>query len=224
MDEPSIVEPPATEEESAAFQLDFQIVEDSTKRGKNKLVDNRGYIYNIKRHRGGRAATKASSIVNEVLHVLQELTDGACPGLPKAVNLIKADNHLQQCLRPTDPVDLEFELQTEHIQDDFLRKDIKVLGRRHLMFASTKQLKVLCHAKSWYIDGTFKLCLQSFNQLLTINAFVRSDKFTKQDCSFHWTQALWRKEQLLNKPKGTEHQTPSFTNVLSLKEEGTIAE
>ncbi|KAL9977842.1 hypothetical protein ACROYT_G015294 [Oculina patagonica] len=50
MDEPSIVEPPATEDKpAAALQLDFQIVKDSTKRGKNKLVDNRGYTYNIER-------------------------------------------------------------------------------------------------------------------------------------------------------------------------------
>lgn len=53
-------------------------------------------------------------------------------------------------------------------------------GRRHLMFASTKQLEVLCRAKTWYIDGTFKLCRQPFNQLLTINAFVQSDDCTKQ--------------------------------------------
>ena len=123
--------------------------------------------------------------------------------------------------------------------------------RRHLMFASSHQLAVLCRAKSWFIDGTFKLCRQPFSQLLTVNAFVRSGDCVKQvplvfvimsrrkkrdykevfralcdvlpvapvvskitldfekamwstlpeifptvrlhGCSFHWTQALWRK-------------------------------
>ena len=65
----------------------------------------------------------ASTIVNEVL--LGELTDEPCPSLPKPINLVKAANHLRQRLRPTDPVDLEFELESEHIPDDFFRRDIK---------------------------------------------------------------------------------------------------
>ena len=60
-DESSIAEPPPADEELSSFSLEFEIVEDSTKRRRNKLVDNRG-----------------------------------------------------------------FELQTEHIPDDFLRKDLKV--------------------------------------------------------------------------------------------------
>lgn len=38
----------------------------------------------------------------------------------------------------------------------------------------------MCSAKVWYIDGTFKLCRKPFSQLLTINAFVRSDSCAKQ--------------------------------------------
>lgn len=56
----------------------------------------------------------------------------------------------------------------------------KVRGRRHLLFASDQQLDVLSRAKTWYVDGTFKLCRQPFQQLLTINAFVRSDDHVKQ--------------------------------------------
>ena len=36
------------------------------------------------------------------------------------------------------------------------------------------------HAKTWYVDGTFKLCKAPFTQLLTINAFVRSEEHPKQ--------------------------------------------
>ena len=48
-DESSLAEPPPADEELSSFSLQFEIVEDSTKRGKNKLVDNRGYTYNVKR-------------------------------------------------------------------------------------------------------------------------------------------------------------------------------
>lgn len=127
----------------------------------------------------------------------------------------------------------------------------QIRGRRHLVFASDKQLELLQQSKTWYIDGTFKLCRQPFTQLLTLNAFVKNDDHVKQvplvfvimsgqkrrdyravldavtsilprpprvtkvmldfekavwsalrqtlpnvqlkGCSFHWTQALWRK-------------------------------
>lgn len=64
-------------------------------------------------------------IVNKVL--LHKLTDAPCPGLPKSVNLIKAANHLQQRLRPT---------------DDFLREDIKVSVERNV--DCEKKRKLLC--------------------------------------------------------------------------------
>ena len=50
-DESSILEPPAQELDES-FKLEFEIVSDSTKRGRPKLVDNRGYTYNIQRRRG----------------------------------------------------------------------------------------------------------------------------------------------------------------------------
>ena len=39
---------------------------------------------------------------------------------------------------------------------------------------------MLSRAKGWYIDGTFKLVRQPFSQLVTINAFVKTDDYTKQ--------------------------------------------
>ena len=54
---------------------------------------------------------------------------------------------------------------------------LQVRGRRHLLFASQQQLEVLCRAKAWYIDGTFKLCRKLFSQLLIINAFVHIHVF-----------------------------------------------
>jgi len=66
---------------------------------------------------------------------------------------------------------------------------------------------MLSKAKSWYIDGTFKLVKHPFQQLFTINAFMRTNDKHFPDvrikgCVFHWTQALWRKIQEL----GLQHQ------------------
>ena len=57
---------------------------------------------------------------------------------------------------------------------------ISVRGQRHLIFATASQLAQLKKAKSWYIDGTFKLCRKPFSQLVSINAFVMSDDHFKQ--------------------------------------------
>ena len=45
------MEPPANEVPDS-FRLEFEIVKDSTKRGRPKLIDNRGYTYNVERRRG----------------------------------------------------------------------------------------------------------------------------------------------------------------------------
>lgn len=52
VDESSILEPlPAAVENDSSFAVTFQILEDSTTKGRPKLIDNRGYCYNIKRRR-----------------------------------------------------------------------------------------------------------------------------------------------------------------------------
>ena len=82
-------------------------------------------------------------------------------------------------MRPQDPLDLNFLCQ-EHVPDDFLRADIKKHEKRHVILATDQQLEHLSQAKTWYIDGTFKLVKRPFQQLFTINAFVRTDDHAKQ--------------------------------------------
>ena len=67
----------------------------------------------------------ATVIVNQVL--MEEMTDVPCPSLPKPLNLAKAANYLRQRLRPSVPMDLNFELDSNHIPVGFMREDIKVI-------------------------------------------------------------------------------------------------
>ena len=120
----------------------------------------------------------ASAIVEEVL--LEQVTDGPCSSLPRPEYIGPAANRKRQQLRPKDPLDLDFELEDDHIPEGFIRSDIKVRACRHLMFATDQQLQFLARAKGWHIDCTFKLCRQPFIQLLTINAFVKYEDHAKQ--------------------------------------------
>ena len=64
--------------------------------------------------------------------------------------------------------------------DDFLKADIKKHRKRHIILATNQQLEHISKAKTWYIDGTFKLVKRPFQQLFTINAFMRTDDHAKQ--------------------------------------------
>lgn len=120
----------------------------------------------------------ASAIVDEVL--LEELGDAPCSGLPKKEHLSRIANRHKENIRPLNPQTLAFELDENSIPEDFLMSDFVVFERRHLIFATAKQLGHLTKAKTWYIDSTFKLCGHPFTQLLTINAFVRRENRAKQ--------------------------------------------
>ena len=112
--------------------------------------------------------------------LLDELTDGPCPALPQPVHIARAANRHRQKLRPQDPRDIDFDLEEESIPAGFFQADVRVKDRRHLIFARQEQLNILASAKYWYVDGTFKLVRHPFKQLVTVNAFVRSEDSAKQ--------------------------------------------
>ena len=104
-----------------------------------------------------------------------------------------ANSHRQR-LRPTDPSDLDFELEEEHLPACFLQADLEVRGRRH----TEKQLHYLAKAKTWYMDGTFKLVRKPFTQLMTLNAFVGEDSHIKQvPLVFYYFTILFRSRLIL---------------------------
>ena len=115
-----------------------------------------------------------------LLKVLLEELNAPCPALPKPENIARAANRLRQQLRPEDPRDLNFIVDEDAFPAGFYKGEVRVMDRRHLIFATDQQLTQLAASKSWYVDGTFKLVSRPFQQLLTINAFVRSGDCAKQ--------------------------------------------
>ena len=97
--------------------------------------------------------------------------------LPKPDNLIRTTNLHRQKKQPKDPVKLDFTL-SDYVPDGFFQKDVRVDGRRHLVFATEVQLKVL--NKRWYRDATFKVIKAPFIQLLSVHCFLKSDEVQKQ--------------------------------------------
>ena len=85
-----------------------------------------------------------------------------------------ANRHLQK-MRPAEPTDLEFEVNENHILEDFLKSDLKIDGRRHLVFATRSMLDLLSKSKTWYVDRTFKVVKEPFTQLFTIHSLCEAE-------------------------------------------------
>ena len=58
---------PEPQEVNGTFNLEFEIVDDSSKRGRPKLVDNRGYSYNIQRRRGEKKKKDYRAVIREII-------------------------------------------------------------------------------------------------------------------------------------------------------------
>ncbi|KAL5016319.1 hypothetical protein ScPMuIL_005908 [Solemya velum] len=93
-------------------------------------------------------------------------------------------NRIRQKDGPDDPKDLTFELNgyflSTAIPGTFFRQDVYRKENRHLIFATTKQQELLNQAKTWYIDGTFKVVNKPFYQLLSIHGYLKSGEDIKQ--------------------------------------------
>ena len=55
----------------------------------------------------------------------------------------------------------------------------KVIAK-HIIYAAPSQLKLLCQAATWFMDGTFKIVREPYVQLFDIHAFVSSGENVKQ--------------------------------------------
>ena len=52
--------------------------------------------------------------------------------------------------------------------------------RRHILFATKRQIKYLKKAVQWYIDGTFKLVAKPFCQMFSVHGFITKNGLFKQ--------------------------------------------
>ncbi|KAI8506945.1 hypothetical protein Bbelb_153840 [Branchiostoma belcheri] len=110
----------------------------------------------------------ASNLVDEVME-----TNADNPGLPSHAALIRRVNRAKSKDRPAEPQDLDFELDEEYIQEDFLVRDIDVstatTSARHIQprtsFASSHKPVVV---------------RAPFYQLFSVHAFIRSGDVIKQ--------------------------------------------
>jgi len=85
---------------------------------------------------------------------------------------VRAANKYRQKERPAAPRDLNFTLERNKLPADFLRDDITVDDRRHIIFATDHQLDLLSRARRWYLDATFWVVRKPFSQLWTVHAFL----------------------------------------------------
>jgi hypothetical protein len=51
---------------------------------------------------------------------------------------------------------------------------------RHVLFYTTFMLNLICKAKVWYLDATFKAVQKPFTQLFSIHGFVLQGECMKQ--------------------------------------------
>lgn len=117
------------------------------------------------------AYTIAESLVTQVDRV---------PNQRPVDYLGRIGNRRRQQGRPRNPTDLHFELDMEHVPEEFEMVDITVGTRRHLLFFTDQQLELLRTARRWYVDATFKVVKAPFKQLWSVHAFAKVDGEAKQ--------------------------------------------
>ncbi|KAG0719438.1 hypothetical protein GWK47_050452 [Chionoecetes opilio] len=128
-----------------------------------------------------RPFESAAQITEEVMMEHMHPDEAALhPTMPGPLYIAKAGNRKRQGTRPRHPDGLHFDVNEDHIPDSFLRKDVRIGDRRHLIFATDTMLRHLSQCRVWYVDATYKVVRAPFSQLFSVHAFIKSGTSTKQ--------------------------------------------
>jgi len=102
--------------------------------------------------------TSAAEITEAVVH-RRLPREAPCPALLSLKNIARAANKRRHRHRQCHPKMLDFNVQYEHLPEHFICGDIHVGSRCHTVLATDTQLELLSKAKTWYVNGTFKVSL-----------------------------------------------------------------
>ena len=91
---------------------------------------------------------------------------------PIPANLMRSCNYQRNRNRPAEPQDISFVLDYNWIPQEFLQRDNKISGARHIVFTTLPQLQLLNNASVIYCDATFKVVRQLVSQLFSFHSFL----------------------------------------------------
>eukprot|EP00794_Sanderia_malayensis_P010818 gene10818-biopygen8648 len=144
--------------------------------GKPGVLLTKKIVAEVKKTAVSNVFQSAGNIVEDIfVHDEEHILKQPQCSQAKMTNLVRQANRHRQKLRPEEPTSTDFELADSFLPEDFLQADIMRNNQRHLIFATNIQLHLLSKAKTWYMDGTFKLVKNPFVQLFSIHAFLKGD-------------------------------------------------
>ncbi|CAD5126386.1 DgyrCDS14525 [Dimorphilus gyrociliatus] len=100
--------------------------------------------------------------------------------LPLIESMRRTADRYKGKLRPSYPADLSFTLNNDFVPENFSIKDIKKDDARYIIFGNNHQIELLKKAKILFMDGTFKVISEPFQQLFTVHAFIKKNGNYKQ--------------------------------------------
>ncbi|OAF65322.1 hypothetical protein A3Q56_06954 [Intoshia linei] len=110
-------------------QPNFKTIAGSSQRGKDKLIDSNGYSFNIKVVRGATTywqCISRSKTVNCRATVVNHINKAPARLLPRIKNFDQQANRLRSKNMPVEPTNSYFELNLDHVSNNFLKKDFMV--------------------------------------------------------------------------------------------------
>ena len=119
-------------------------------------------------------------------------------------------NRCRAAVRPAEPTSIDFRLDLEgcNVPSNNVT-DLRVYGARHIVFATSEQLRLLADARVCYVDATFKVVRQPFYQLLSVHAFLRSGESIKQVSLTFCLMSRRRKEDYVAVLEAAKQALPS---------------